>query len=89
MQRRDDEWKEVRYVRAFVVPRKVPRGRVLVHNHIRPVGFRPDYPVGWSGFRAWTMKPHPSVGVCKCGWAPLVRRHYRVARRLDRSEAQA
>ena len=29
----------MRYLRGLTVPRKIPKGRVLVHNHVVPVGF--------------------------------------------------
>ena len=77
--RRVDEWEHVRYI-GQGVPRAVPRGRILVHNHVRPVGMTPGTRAGDHGFRAWTMKPHASVELCTCGWAPLVRQHYRVRR---------
>ena len=59
-----------------IVPKSVSPGRVLVHNHIRPKGFRPDTPVGTDGFRAWTQKRDRTLRVCRCGWAPKVPRHY-------------
>jgi hypothetical protein len=34
--RRQVDWQ---YFRGFGVPRKIPKGRVLVHNHVVPVGF--------------------------------------------------
>lgn len=57
------------------VPRTVPTGRVLVHNHVQ---HEPDTPVGVNGFRAWTQKPGDEISVleCACGWAPLAGAHY-------------
>ena len=71
----------VRYVGRWT-PRTVPPGRIVVHNHVRPEGF-PDVPVGWHGFRVWTDVPKPRdyrVVTCRCGWAPHLRRHFRVRR---------
>jgi elongation factor P hydroxylase len=68
----------IRYVRGFTVPRTIPAGRVLVHNHI--VQAHGVYTVcGWNGFRAWTQKPSRKLEPCKCGWSGLV--HYRVKAR--------
>ena len=62
------------------LPRSVPEGRVLVHNHVR---HEPDTPTGVNGFRAWTVpvdwQAVPLVE-CDCGWAPLAGAHYRVDR---------
>src|SRR5207253_1385938 len=71
---------QMRYV-SVGVPRTVRAGRVLVHNHVRPVGFGPLYPVGGDGFRAWTQIPEPDhLERCDCGWAPECPVHYRVRR---------
>jgi hypothetical protein len=68
-----------RYVRSGV-PRGVPAGKVLVYNHVRPVDFHSRTPVGAMGFRAWTRAPDPkALRVCRCGWAPDVPQHYRMA----------
>ena len=64
------------------VPRKVPEGRVLVHNR---VSHGPRTPVGVRGFRAWTQPvdaDDPPVVECDCGWAAGAGVHYRVD--LDR-----
>jgi hypothetical protein len=58
-------------------PRKIPRGRVIVHNHVRPVGF-PDVGQGQDGFRFWSDVRKPEYTVCDCRWAPQLRWHYRV-----------
>ncbi len=72
--------RQIRYVRSGV-PRTVRAGRVLVHNHVRPIGFGPRYPVGGDGFRAWTQVPEPHrLERCDCGWAPACRVHYRIIR---------
>jgi hypothetical protein len=69
-----------RYVRILTVPRTIPPGRILVHNHVRPRGF-PNVWAGLSGFRAWTDIPKPNEYrpvAFRCGWAPQVGKHYRV-----------
>ena len=69
-----------RYVRTMTVPRTIPPGRILVHNHVRPRGF-PNVGVGQDGFRAWTDIPKPKEYrpvVCHCGWEPQLGKHYRV-----------
>ena len=75
-----------RYIPMCTLPRKVPAGRIVVHNHVRPEGF-PNVPLGWCGFRAWTDAPTGQIAsdgtpyrvlVCRCGWAPHLREHYRV-----------
>ena len=38
----------MRYINS--IPRKLPEGRVLVHNRVRPAR-----PLGTGGFRAWTQ----------------------------------
>jgi hypothetical protein len=53
--------------------RKVPAGRVLVHNHI---AHTKDMPIGLHGFRCWTQKPESKLVRCKCGWAGI--EHYHV-----------
>jgi hypothetical protein len=42
-------------------PRKIPEGRIVVHNHVRPKGF-PNVQVGQDGFRVWTDAPNATVG---------------------------
>lgn len=61
----------MRYV--LTVPKTIPAGRVLVHNHIQHAV---DTPCGWNGFRAWTQKRSRRLERCKCGWSGLP--HYRV-----------
>ena len=74
----------MRYV--WRIPKVVPRtGRIVVHNHVRPVGF-PNVAIGFNGFRVWTDVPKPKdyrVVACRCGWAPHLR-HFRVLRRAER-----
>jgi hypothetical protein len=66
----------MRYL-SGVNPVSVPKGRVLVHNHVRPQPF-----LGLHGFRAWTQRRDNSLAVCDCDWAGVklpVKVHYRVA----------
>jgi hypothetical protein len=59
------------------LPDVVPGDKVLVHNHVKPA-----LRLGIRGFRAWLSSPDPdTLEVCNCGWAPELRRHYRVIRR--------
>jgi hypothetical protein len=58
------------------IPRKLAKGRVLVHNQIVP-----QLLIGLNGFRAWTQARTAKLEVCSCKWAGvdlggLV--HYRV-----------
>ena len=62
----------VHHVRSGTVPRKVPPGRVLMHNYI---GHGPYWGVGINGFRAWAAdKPDEGYVLCPCGYAGL--KHY-------------
>jgi hypothetical protein len=66
-----------RYVRGFTVPKKIPAGRVLVHNQ---VNHKETTPNGVIGFRAWTQLPDAEgLTGCDCGWSGLP--HYRVHQR--------
>ena len=69
------------------MPRKVPAGKILVHNCVR---HEPDTTPGANGFRAWFDNPKASdrgypyeVERCPCGWAPRVPVHYRVRSQED------
>ena len=62
----------MRYVRIGTLPRTIPTGKVLVHNHIR---HEADTTAGMNGFRAWTQAPSKDLKRCDCGWAGLP--HYR------------
>jgi len=66
---------QLRYVPR--VPMHVPAGTVLVHNSVYPVA-RLN---GTRGSRMW-LSPKSYVRgwleVCPCGWAPELKRHYRV-----------
>ena len=64
------EAQDVRYLSAM--PRSVPKGRVLVHNHIPAKDEGKDRKPGESNFRAWTEKPSRRLLVrCDCGWSGL------------------
>lgn len=66
----------MRYVSR--VPKQVPAGQVVVHNHVKWPG--PGTPIGLNGFRAWTQQPDETgpLEPCNCGWAPELTGHYRV-----------
>jgi hypothetical protein len=60
------------------LPRALPAGRVLVHNHVRPARR-----LGVRGFRAWLSPPDATrLQRCACGWAPELGAHYRMAHRV-------
>jgi hypothetical protein len=51
-----------------------PPGKILVHNDVRPAQKR-----GTGGFWFWLADPDPDqYAPCRCGWAPHIRKHYRV-----------
>jgi hypothetical protein len=59
------------------IPRVLPEGRVLVHNHIIP-----QRELGMNGFRAWTRQLDDTLEPCHCAWAGVNlhgKPHYRVA----------
>lgn len=66
---------ETRYLGGM--PRSLPQGRVLVHNHVRPQAV-----LGRNGFRAWTMLlDEVLLEECRCDWAGVDLhglKHYRV-----------
>jgi hypothetical protein len=67
-------------------PRTAPTGRIVIHNHVRPVGF-PDVFAGQDGFRVWTDVRKPKeyrVAACRCGWAPHLRQHFRMLLRTKK-----
>ena len=71
--------RSIRYLSGM--PKSVPPGRIVVHNHVRPPGF-PNVPLGFNGFRVWTELEDASERVrCECEWAPHLPEHYRVERR--------
>jgi hypothetical protein len=55
-----------------MVPRIIPEGKVIVHNHV-------DSWWPLDGFYVW-LKPisDPKIVVCNCGWAPELGTHYRI-----------
>ena len=55
------------------IPDRVPEGRIVVHNNIRPTRR-----LGSRGFRAWLADPSPTVEVCPCEWAAELGEHYRI-----------
>jgi hypothetical protein len=64
----------MRYVAR--VPKVVPKGMVLVHNHVKPAPA-----LGVNGFRAWLAPTDPKLWErCPCTWAPATGPHYRVCR---------
>ena len=73
------------------VPRAIPPGRILVHNHVLPPAREefgnevPTYKLGFNGFRAWLTDPTRTdykVEVCDCDWAAELGPHYRVVRQV-------
>lgn len=57
------------------LPAAIPRGKVLVHNHVLPTRR-----LGMRGFRAWLQEPEPArLVTCDCTWASRLGAHYRVA----------
>jgi hypothetical protein len=70
--KRDPVWNGSRGVRGGTLPRKVPPGKFLHHNHVI---HGPGWGVGINGFRAWIApKCFPGFVRCPCGWAGL--KHY-------------
>jgi hypothetical protein len=55
------------------LPKEIPQGQVLVHNHVRPVK-----QIGLNGFRCWLQKIDPTLVKCDCGWAPKFAEHFKV-----------
>ncbi len=68
---------EIRYIAIGApIPKKLTKGRVLVHNHVVP-----QTPLNRNGFRAWTQKPDKTLVACGCKWAGVDLHgltHYRV-----------
>jgi hypothetical protein len=60
----------------FSMPKAVPAGHLLVHNHVRP-----SRRIGLNGFRIWlaTQVDAPPLVLCDCDWAPELGPHFRVA----------
>ena len=66
-----------RYIPVGTSPRRVPMGRIIVHNFAPP---GPNVRSGLDGFRVWSDVPAPEhyrVVECLCGWAPHLRQHFR------------
>ena len=60
------------------IPRKLAKGRVLVHNRVVP---QPE--LGLNGFTPWTERLNADLELCPCNWAGVDlggRPHYRVKR---------
>jgi len=58
------------------IPKKLTKGRVLVHNHVKP-----QKTLDLNGFRAWTQPPDDTLVLCRCKWAGVDLHgleHYRV-----------
>jgi len=47
-----------------VIPDKLPKGEVLVHNWVTP-----QRTLGAGSFRAWTQKKTDRLEICPCKWA--------------------
>ena len=66
---------DMRYINS--IPRKLPEGRVLVHNRVRPAR-----PLGTGGFRAWTQIKDDTIEPCRCNFAghpnAKLHKHYKV-----------
>lgn len=74
---------EMRGICGNSVPRIIPEGRVLHHNHVQ---HESETPCGQNGFRAWTS-PTPLDGFvpCPCKWSGLphlaLREHVNIYRK--------
>jgi hypothetical protein len=55
------------------IPRTLPAGQVLVHNHVEP-----QQVIGMNGFQVWTQALDKQVVPCRCAWSGKL--HYRVAK---------
>jgi hypothetical protein len=65
----------VRYCGLHPPRKPLPKGRVLVHNHI---AHTKDMPLGLNGFRVWTQKADPmSLELCRCGWQGVTHYHFK------------
>ena len=49
---------------GFRSPHKLPKRRVLVHNHVKHTVDMPD---DLNGFRCWTQDMNNSVELVRCG----------------------
>jgi hypothetical protein len=72
------------YLHSMAEAEHVPRGRVLVHNRVRPRKI-----LSWEGFRAWTQPLDETLEPCACKWAGQNAdghlRHYRTKRAGQRA----
>jgi hypothetical protein len=67
---------DIRMHYATKIPRKLPPGRVLVHNQVAP-----QRVLARDGFRAWTQDLTDDLQLCDCHWAGVDLHglpHYRV-----------
>ena len=48
------------------LPKAVPAGLALVHNHVKPAKRQ-----GTRGFRFWLQRPNDRLEPCGCGWSGL------------------
>jgi hypothetical protein len=67
------------------IPKTVPPGSILVHNHVRAnasgrKSWKGMTKPGTRGFRAWLDQQRAHYVPCDCGWAPHLAEHYRVRR---------
>ena len=64
-----EAFRNMRYVRVCTVPKTIPEGRFLHHNHVQ---HGPTTGCGANGFRAWTS-PNVMDGFvkCPCTWSGL------------------
>lgn len=75
---------DMRYCRNSAVPRSIPAGRILAHNHVQHTI---DMPNGVNGFRCWSQRNvPPNFKRCRCGWSGLP--HYRLRGETKRQDAQ-
>lgn len=57
------------------IPKSIPPGKIIVHNHISPVARI----CGTRGSRFWLADAgDPRYELCPCKWAPELGEHYRV-----------
>jgi len=70
------------------MPRKPSRpGRIVAHNHVRPVDFHALFPPNVDGFRVWTDDASDRYVRCECEWAgERLAEHYRVRPELIDTE---
>jgi hypothetical protein len=67
---------DMRYLSGGIPRQALPKGRVLVHNHVIL-----QRKLGLNGFRAWTQTLDDHLVECRCDWAGVDLHglvHYRV-----------